>query len=103
MQVENEQLLTKQYNCILRKQLGCEVDFPCFFIDTKFEELNFKGKFTYDDQDRSKYLAKLKNLYGLLQTRDTLNVKNIVEPLRVINAPNFVDFTKNEYITVNWG
>jgi len=79
----NEQDLERDYNDKFRNLWGLGMDkhIPCYFIDSKYNRKNYKGKFNYDEDEMEAYRVRIQNLYATLCSKvKPIDVKNLQVP-----------------------
>ena len=72
-----EREIEQDYNEKFRKMFNTTKHIPCFFIDSYFNRMNMRGKYTYDDPDKIIYSARFKTLYGTLVSMGRLYTEKI--------------------------
>jgi predicted GTPase len=72
---DKERRIEQEYNEKFRGMFNTTSEIPCFFIDSCYNRLNIRGKYTYDNEDREVYSARFKTFYGTLVSMDKLDTE----------------------------
>ncbi|CAF1456178.1 unnamed protein product, partial [Didymodactylos carnosus] len=73
----DESNIENDYNEKISKMFHITKHIPCFFIDSCYNRLNKRGKYTYDNDIKKIYDTRLDTLYGTLIAMDRLPVSKV--------------------------